>query len=445
MGVVSEQSDEGTKVERVPSMFSAGTILLGKYRIEGELGIGGYGFVLRARDLRLDNEVAIKILKLGGVEPGDARMRFLREARAVAQLDSPHVVRVFDVGTLDDGTPYIVMELLKGTDLATLSERGAIDPKLAIDYVLQAAEALAQAHALGIIHRDVKPGNLFVADHAGVRVVKVLDFGISKTPTPDGSLTLTRSATILGTPRYMSPEQMRSSHDVDVRSDIWALGVVLYELVEARPPFAADNFAELCVAIATGRAAPMTIAPALWPVIDRCLQKEPGGRFANVAAFAVALGTLDPRPETHARIHRICRLLAYDGRSTMRLHAAASRSRSVAALVAAIAVVVAAIALVLVRRSTEPPAKLPPAPPVTLPVAPPPPSPPPAQVVSPPPAPAPPVQEPAPVIAGSAHVDKPVAHVHRPTAAPSKVGSASASPQPHAAGSGCDPWGFGGC
>src|SRR5262249_32494476 len=153
----------------------------------------------------------------------------LREARAVVRLKSEHVARVTDVGTLEDEVPYVVMELLHGVDLGRLIDtQGAIPPGEAVDYVLQACEALAEAHAIGIVHRDVKPANLFVARIDGKNVLKVLDFGISKSVTTDVELTQTQ--TVLGTPAYMSPEQMRSARSVDRRTDIWSIGSVLYEL-----------------------------------------------------------------------------------------------------------------------------------------------------------------------------------------------------------------------
>jgi serine/threonine protein kinase len=272
----------------------AGDILAGKYRVENVLGVGGMGMVVAAMHLQLEQRVAIKCMlpeALGNVE---ATQRFLREARAAVKLRSEHVCRVFDVGTLDNGSPYMVMEHLEGTDLdGVLHQRGAIPVNLAVEYVLQACEAVAEAHALGIVHRDLKPGNLFLTYRPdGTPFVKVLDFGISKAIGVD--LNVTRTTTVMGSPAYMSPEQMRSTKLVDGRTDIWALGIILYQLVSGKVPFQAETFTELCLKVAMDPLPAMPPLPYGTPsgfeaVVRRALEKDQALRFSTVSELAQSL------------------------------------------------------------------------------------------------------------------------------------------------------------
>ena len=209
-----------------------GDVLAGKFRIERVLGVGGMGMVVSAMHLHLDERVAIKFLLPEALSNPEAVARFSREARAAVKIKSEHVARVIDVATLENGAPYMVMELLRGRDLSQmLQEEGALPAALAVQYVLQACEALAEAHAMGMVHRDLKPANLFLTARAdGSPCVKVLDFGISKVTNMSGSgpdMGMTRTQVMMGSPLYMSPEQMASARDVDQRSDIWAVGTVL--------------------------------------------------------------------------------------------------------------------------------------------------------------------------------------------------------------------------
>ncbi|HEY4182034.1 MAG TPA: protein kinase [Kofleriaceae bacterium] len=263
--------------------LQTGTILVGKYRIDSVLGSGGMGMVYRALHLALNEDVAIKMLRRDSVNNEEAVARFMREAQSAAKLKSEHVARVTDVNA-ESGSPFMVMEYLQGADLGALVEQnGPMWPGIAVDLLMQACDAISEAHSLGIVHRDIKPNNLFVSFRPDqTAIVKVLDFGISKSSNQvDMSLTQTQS--VLGSPAYMSPEQMRSARSVDQRSDIWSIGTVLYEIVEGRRPFQADSFSEMCVMVAADPPAPMNHAPELFTVIGRCLAKRPEDRYANVA------------------------------------------------------------------------------------------------------------------------------------------------------------------
>jgi serine/threonine-protein kinase len=272
-------------------------VLLGKYRIERVLGVGGMGAVVEARHLQLDDRVAIKFLLSSMVRNAEVVERFLREGRAASKIRGEHVVRVFDVGTLETGAPYMVMEFLEGTDLAQhLQTSGPLRVAQAVDWVLEASEAIAEAHAAGIVHRDLKPANLHVTTRPdGTPFIKVLDFGISKVgSTTGGSMGLTKTSAVMGSPRYMSPEQMKSSRNVDARSDIWALGTVLYEALAGAPPFDADTVPELCVRIVMEPPPPLhTYRPDLPPGFEAALMvalaKDPASRYQTVAQFCAAL------------------------------------------------------------------------------------------------------------------------------------------------------------
>ena len=277
---------------------AAGEMIANKYRIEAMLGHGGMGAVLAARHVELGHRVAIKILHHGG-QGSEARL--LREAQTCAQLTNDHIARVFDVGRLPGGDPYIVMEYLAGEDLSKVASRGPLRIGDAVGFVMQACTALIDAHAAGIVHRDLKPANLFLTTRTGgTPLVKVLDFGISKMvgEAPQAWQALTSTGIVLGSPQYMSPEQIRAAQDLDVRTDIWSLGVILYELILGRPPFLAPTFSALCVAIATEEApAPSAlrqdIPPGLAQIIQRCLAKDRAARFASAADLMAALAPFE--------------------------------------------------------------------------------------------------------------------------------------------------------
>jgi serine/threonine-protein kinase len=276
---------------------STGSVIEGKYRVDRILGQGAMGVVLAATHLELDQRVAIKVLQSSQAERDDGARRFLREARACVKIQSEHVVRVLDVGRLRAGAPYIVMEYLEGRDLAgVLTQRGPLPVLVAVDYILQACDGVASAHAQGIIHRDLKPSNLFLVSLPdGGEIVKVIDFGISKAARvePD-SRDMVRTQGMLGSPVYMSPEQMTASLEIDARCDIWAFGVILYELLTGRPPFNADTIPQVCAMVLHGTAPPARLVRPDVPlmleeIIHRCLQKDPRQRFAHIGELATYL------------------------------------------------------------------------------------------------------------------------------------------------------------
>jgi serine/threonine-protein kinase len=273
-----------------------GQIIAGRYRVDGVLGVGGMGVVVAATHVHLDDRVALKLPLPATLGDPSAVARFIEEARAASRIKSGHVARVLDVGTLENGSPYIVMECLQGIDLSVrLQQHGPLAALEAVDLVLQACEALAQVHALGMVHRDVKPSNLFCSQEADGRpFVKLLDFGIS-TPlasTGGDAIALPEGA-VLGSPHYMSPEQLRTPAEVDHRTDIWSLGVVLYELLAGRTPFEAPSIAKLVRAVEGPPpslcAARRDVSPALDHVVARCLEADRGRRFASIRELAVAL------------------------------------------------------------------------------------------------------------------------------------------------------------
>ncbi len=295
-----------------------GDILAGKYRVEKILGEGGMGVVVAAWHEELEKRVAVKFLLPEMAERSDAAERFRREARAAVRIQSEHVARVLDVGTMENSVPYMVMEHLDGHDLGDeLSSRGKLSVSEAVDYLLQAGEAVAEAHALGIVHRDLKPANLFVTRRAdGTPLIKVLDFGISKSITGDskGEMSLTRTASMVGSPLYMSPEQMRSAKDVDTRTDIWALGAIFYELLAGRPPYDAESVPELYASLLTDSPPPLQqfrddIPPELEQIVLRCLEKDRDKRWATVAELASAIAAFGS-PESRIHAVRARRLLA---------------------------------------------------------------------------------------------------------------------------------------
>jgi serine/threonine protein kinase len=306
--VLSATKREGEGPAAQPTRFDPvpGTVVDGKYRVEKILGEGGMGLVVSAVHLGLEQEVAIKFLLPEAMRNKVAVERFLREAKVAAKVRSEHVARVHDVGTLEEGgVPYIVMERLEGFDLGKLIDReGALPIEEACEIALQACEALGEVHAAGIVHRDLKPSNLFVTRKAdGSPSVKLLDFGISKLTSLGGDEpgidpALTQTATIMGSPSYMSPEQLKSTKEVDQRADVWSLGAVLYEAITGKPAFRGESLPQVCAMIASeDPALPSTrrdgIPIELERTVLRCLEKDPDGR-ATLVELARTLARYAP-------------------------------------------------------------------------------------------------------------------------------------------------------
>jgi serine/threonine-protein kinase len=291
-----------------------GDLVDGKYRIDQLIGQGGMGVVLAATDIRLQRRVAMKVLRAEFLADGTWGARFLREARSAVQLTSEHSVRIHEVGALDDGRPFMVMEFLVGRDLGALVEmEGRLSLWDAVEYLLQACEAVADAHANGIIHRDIKPANLFLTRRNDkTPLIKVLDFGLAKAPATVGE-SLTSDSTVFGSPQYMSPEQLKGAAHVDARTDIWALGTTLYELLAGKPPFEATTVPELGAMIMRDPVTPVhvrypDIPRGISEIILRCLEKEPARRYANVGDLASALEPY-ARPQARGSADRVRRVL----------------------------------------------------------------------------------------------------------------------------------------
>jgi serine/threonine-protein kinase len=295
-----------------------GDVLAGKYRVDRVLGVGGMGIVVQATHTVLNDRVALKFLLPELLENEATAARFLREAQATVRIKSPHVARVTDVGKLENGAPYMVMEFLEGRDLGRVLEDGPLDVETAILYLLQACEAVAAAHASGVIHRDIKPANLFLTQGPDQRpVLKVLDFGISKIANRDGVGSLTQTHTAMGSPLYMSPEQMRSAKSVDARTDVWSLGIVLYEMLTGTLPFMADTMPQLCALILETEPPSLKDAvPDLPEGLDEAVRKaiarNVDDRYQDIAEFALAVGPI-AGPTGIESARRVARILQAAG------------------------------------------------------------------------------------------------------------------------------------
>jgi eukaryotic-like serine/threonine-protein kinase len=277
---------------RAEAPLTIGQVVAARYRIERVVGVGGMGFVYEATNQSTGERVAIKCLLRSLATDAECVTRFLREARSTASIQSAHVVRVFEAGQEPSVPPYFVMEFLEGEDLgAVVEDSGPLPVDEAVAAVIQACLGVGDAHALGLVHRDLKPSNL-IRTSSGIKVV---DFGISKVLLEaEGGDRLTQTTAVFGSPAYMSPEQVRSAKHVDARTDVWALGVVLYELLSGKAPFAGDNSGAVLAAIIADEATPLrTMAPhvpeGLEQVVHACLVKDRERRVRSVAELAQRL------------------------------------------------------------------------------------------------------------------------------------------------------------
>lgn len=285
---------------RKPSALAVGDVVAERYRVESVIGAGGMGIVYEAKHLGLGTKVALKVVRPDIAQNSSVWKRFAREARALGALHNKHVVRVHDAGTLPSGLRYLVMELLAGTDLRRLlQESGPMPIARAVDYVLQVCSALGDAHRLHIIHRDIKPENIFLARFRACEpTIKLLDFGVARFLDDAGQLTMPGSG--VGSPRYLSPEQVQTPNAIDQRSDLWGVGLLLYELLTGLSPFAGLNTAQVCLAICQGPIPAVDslrrdIPAGLVRVIQRCLEIDVARRFASADELSAALEPFSSR------------------------------------------------------------------------------------------------------------------------------------------------------
>jgi eukaryotic-like serine/threonine-protein kinase len=330
-----------SQADAPPASVSPGDVLAGRYLVERVIASGGMGVIFAARHQDLDQQVAIKVLRPDILTHGDALKRFVREARTAARLQNEHVVRVFDVGTLASGVPFMVMEYLSGLDLEQLmSSRIPLSVRDVVDYALQTLEAIAEAHAMGVVHRDLKPANLFLANRSdGTTQIKVLDFGISKSYGDQKDFTSTASQTttanLVGSPAYMSPEQVRDPKNVDSRADIWAIGTIMHELLMGQTLFQGETVGQTFANVLQSEIKPIRsrrddVPPELDRAILRCLMRDPARRYADAAELA---RDLYPFGSSSSRLsmERVSSVLAISGGSGTRSLVVPSRPSDPAA------------------------------------------------------------------------------------------------------------------
>jgi Protein kinase domain len=277
--------------------LSPGSVLLGKYEVVRVLGAGGMGTVVCARHLGLNTLVALKLIRPELAGDRDLVSRFSREARAAVRLESAHVRRVFDLEQLPSGAPMMVMEYLEGEGLDARVERGPLEVGEAVEWIRQTLEGLAAAHAAGIVHRDLKPGNLFIQSTDSGEVLKILDFGIAKSDHPEieAGLAQTSHQLVVGSPAYMSPEQLTPGQGVDLRTDLWSLGCTLYTLLLGHPPFEGKDLLEVAWNVRNGAlpVLPRSLPPGVRELLGRCLQRQPAARYQSTAELAAALALVE--------------------------------------------------------------------------------------------------------------------------------------------------------
>ena len=303
------------------TMPKIGDVIAAKYRLDKVAGEGGMGIVYAAEHLVLKQRVAVKVLLPDAVASEAIVERFAREARAAAKINSEHVARVLDAGTTANGAPFLGMEYLEGCDLGELLELQKTLPVVeVVDYIVQALEGLAHAHASNVVHRDLKPANLFLGCRPdGSNAIKVLDFGISKSTRSKPEDKRLTGQHVLGSPVYMSPEQLRNATDVDARADIWSIGIVAYELLTGAPPFDGEGVGEIFAAILEKEATTLAekdpkIPRELSDVIAKCLRRDPNERWEDVGRLARALAPfgsdftpaiVERAPPLHARAEQL--------------------------------------------------------------------------------------------------------------------------------------------
>ena len=277
-----------------PLILAPGALVAERYEVGPIIGAGALGIVYKARQVGLDRLVALKVIRPDAARDAAAMRHFAREARALSALHNEHIVRVHDAGTLGSGLPYLVMELLEGSTLRGVLDNGPLPPRLAVDIALQVCSALADAHRANIIHRDVRPENVFLARYSNTgAVAKLLDFGMAIF-AQDGKCTSTRRGG--HAPDYLSPEQLLDAYAVDARSDLWVVGVLLYEMIAGVTPFAGSNTLQTCLHIAEGSIRPLDASSpdvqAIAPVIQHCLQVDPARRPDSADALGLQLEQL---------------------------------------------------------------------------------------------------------------------------------------------------------
>ena len=286
-----------------------GRIVAGKYLLERALARGGMGSVWIAKDQQLERGVAIKFMEPSLVESSDARVRFEREAKAAAQLQSPHVVQVYDYG-IDEGAPFLVMELLAGEAFsARLKREKRLNLRDTALMLVPVCKALQQAHDAGIVHRDMKPANLFIAKSGDEEVVKILDFGIAKAMGMGEAGDTTKTGALLGSPQFMSPEQVRASKHVNHQSDLWSLGVITYRALTGRIPFKGEELGDVLVRICSDPVTPPSqLVPELSPAIDaffvRALARDLGERFQSAREMSAAFMAIVTQEEGDTGLSR---------------------------------------------------------------------------------------------------------------------------------------------
>ncbi|HVW30828.1 MAG TPA: protein kinase [Polyangiaceae bacterium] len=282
-------------MEEDPSALEPGTVLAGRFRVVRCMGVGGMGAVYEIEHELTKHRRALKLLHAVMAQNTAVVERFLREASAAGRVGNQHIVETFDAGTLESGEPYLVMEMLRGQTLSDRIARGPMPIAEVVDLVGQACDGVQAAHDAGIVHRDLKPDNLFVVDVEGRPFVKILDFGISKfDPNKTGGLALTQEGAALGTPYYMSPEQIRGEIKLDARTDVYALGVILYECIAGQRPFEAEALTQLAVLIHVGKPPPLSqlrpdVPPGLADVVARAMATDPAQRIATARELRAEL------------------------------------------------------------------------------------------------------------------------------------------------------------